>query len=86
MKIEHQLLVPFVIYTDFESNLPTQRTQSGYAKMKKDDFSWTEKRQLHTPCGVVLYVKSNNGRFFRKPVVIRGENVAEEIRLMKAFN
>ena len=45
---------------------------------KKENFSWTEKRQLHTPCGAAIYVKSSDDRFFRKPVVLRGENIAEE--------
>ena len=36
------------------------------------------KKQLHTPCGAALYVKSSDHRFFRKPVVLRGENVPEE--------
>ena len=56
----------------------SQRTQNGLADREKDDFSWTEKRQLHTPCSAALYVKSSDHRFFRKPVVLRGENVAEE--------
>ena len=56
----------------------TQRTQSGYANSKKDNFSWTEKRQLHTSCGADIYVKSSDDRFFQKPIVLCGENVAEE--------
>ena len=56
----------------------TQRTQNGCTNREKDNFSWTEKRQLHTPCRAALYVKSSDHRFFQKPVVLRGENVAEK--------
>ena len=70
--------VPFVIYADFESILLAQRNESVCGNRKKYNFSWTEKRQLHTPCGAALYVKSSDDRFIRKPVVFRGENVAEE--------
>ena len=56
----------------------TQRNQSVCGNRKKDNFSWTETRQLHTPCGAALYVKSSDDRFLRKPVVLHGENVAEK--------
>ena len=72
-KTEHQLRVPFVIYADFGSAL---LPKTGCRKSAKK--SWTEKRQLHKPCDAGLQVKSSDPRFFRKPVVLCGGNVAEK--------
>ena len=53
-----------MIYADFETVLLPQNGCRNNVKR-----SWTKKRQLHKPCGAVLYVKSSDLRFFRNPVV-----------------
>ena len=74
--MSYEYLSLYTQYADFESILLAQRTQSGCAN--SDGKSWTEKRQLHTPCGATLYVKPNDDWFFWKPLVLCGGNAVEE--------
>ena len=32
----------------------------------------------HVPCGACFYVKASDERFFRRPVIFRGETALEE--------
>ena len=43
-----------------------------------DESPWRRKTKTHIPCGACIYVKCSDDRYFRKPLVITGENVAEK--------
>ena len=64
--------VPFVIYADFESFTEKIYTDDNYDESK----NYTKKYQKHTPSGFCYYI-TYNGKFFKKPVVYTGENVAD---------
>ena len=72
-KAECQLRLPFVMYADFESVLIKQHGCTNDGKK-----SWTENLQHHVPCGACFYVKASDERFFRRPVIFRGETALEE--------
>ena len=64
-----QILVPFKIYADFESNLESAESYEG---------SYTKKYQDHVPCGFAYKVVCIDDRFGKPIVVFRGENAAYE--------
>ena len=68
---KNQLKAPWVIYADFEANTtkiegPTQNT----------DNSFTQKTQLHEPCGFALCAVRSDG-ITLDPVVYRGPDAVK---------
>ena len=64
-----QILVPFKIYADCESNLESAESYEG---------SYIKKYQDHVPCGFAYKVVCIDDRFSKPIVVFRGENAAYE--------
>ena len=89
--IEKMLKLPFWFVADFEAiieKLPTERTENEEEEFiqtgNRDDVSKTHngpstnKITKHRACGVAYQLLSVDPRFNEDPVVIRGENCAEE--------
>ena len=68
-----QLKVLFAIHADFESL--TAKIDSAQPNPKR---SSTEKYQHHQPCGFSYIVVSNNERYYKPPVVYRGEDAVDK--------
>ena len=64
-----EILVPFKIYADFESNLKTVESYEG---------SYSEKYQDHVPCSFAYKLVCIDNKFTKPIVVFRGENAAYE--------
>ena len=64
-----QILVPFKIYTDFESNLK---------EVESYESCYTKKYQDHAPCSFAYKVVCIGDRFSKRIVVFRGENATCE--------
>ena len=61
-----------MIYVDLKSILQSHTTCEN-----SDEKSLTGRTQTHIPCGAFIYAKCSH-HFFRRPLVIPGESVAEE--------
>ena len=61
-----------MIYVDLKSILQSHTTCKN-----SDEMSLMGRTQTHVPCGAFIYAKSPH-YFFRRPLVIPGENVVEE--------
>ena len=68
-----EILVPFKIYADFESNLKTVESYEGsYSKKYQDN------KKYHVPCSFAYKLVCVDDKFTKQMVVFRGENAAYE--------
>ena len=71
-KTEYELLLPFVIYANFQRILHKQDSCE-----PSSSKSFTTKYQHHVPCGSCIYMKCSDGEYFETPQVKIGDDTDE---------